>query len=134
MKPTELIIALMTLPSCLFAQDQTTALQIVIENQMQAFEARDLSRAFSYASPTIQQLFKEPKNFGKMVENGYPMVWNNTKIDFLKAYRSGPMVVQRVIVTDKNGYSNLLDYYMVPTSEGWRIDGVSLVPASDLSA
>ena len=133
MKPTELIIALMTLPSCLFAQDQTTALQVVIENQMQAFEARDLSRAFSYASPTIQQLFKEPKNFGKMVENAYPMVWNNTKIDFLKAHRSGPMVVQRVMITDMNGYSHLLDYYMVPTSEGWRIDGVSLVPANDLS-
>jgi hypothetical protein len=131
---TPLIIALLATPQALFAQDEAAALQGVIENQMRAFEARDISRAFSFASPMIQRLFGSPETFGQMVETGYPMVWNNADIVFLDARRMGMQVVQRVMVTDTDGVAYMLDYYMVPTQSGWRINGVDLVPSSDLSA
>lgn len=129
-----LILALLATPPALYAQDEAAALRGVIQSQMQAFEARDMSRAFSFASPMIQRLFDAPDSFGEMVENGYPMVWDNQDIVFLDARRLGMQIVQRVMVTDQNGVSHLLDYYMVATPQGWRINGVDLIPGNDLSA
>ena len=44
--------------------DDAADIAAVIGDQMQAFTARDLDRAFSHASPTIKGLFGDPANFG----------------------------------------------------------------------
>ena len=46
-----------------------------IRGQMDAFLERDVAQAFTFASPNIQGMFGSAENFGRMVENGYPMVW-----------------------------------------------------------
>ena len=50
------------------------AIPDVIGRQLEALEADDFARAFTFASPMIQGMFGTPENFGAMVKRGYPMV------------------------------------------------------------
>ena len=61
------------------AEAQTVAEADAIENtirsQVDAMQADDWEKAFTFASPTIQGIFRSPFNFSEMVKRGYPMVW-----------------------------------------------------------
>lgn len=109
------------------------AIKDVIGSQLEAFNDRDVTEAFSYASPTIKMIFREPENFGMMVERGYPMVWDNSNVRFLGLREEGGMQIQRVMIEDQQGNVHTLEYAMIETPEGWQINGVQLVEA-DLSA
>jgi hypothetical protein len=104
----------------------------VIADQLRAFNDRDVGAAWAHASPLIQRLFGSAEAFGAMVEQGYPMVWTNDDARFgeLRAEEGG--LWQRVFVTDPEGADWALDYQMVPLPEGWRINGVQVVPAPDV--
>jgi hypothetical protein len=39
---------------------------------------------------------------------------------------------QRVFVTDAQGRGHVLDYQMIETAEGWKINGVYLLRADDV--
>ena len=39
---------------------------------------------------------------------------------------------QRVLVTDAKGRGFMLEYHMIETTEGWRIDGVDLLPQPEV--
>jgi hypothetical protein len=69
-----------------------------------------------------------------MVQQGYPMVWDNSDVSFLELRDINGFLWQKVMVRDKNGNLHILDYQMVETSEGWQINGVQLLPGPDLSA
>tara|TARA_B110000977_G_scaffold200731_1_gene292348 strand:- start:2103 stop:2354 length:252 start_codon:yes stop_codon:yes gene_type:complete len=45
-----------------------------INGQLQAFLEDNVSRAFTYASPSIRSVFGTPENSGEMVQRDYPMV------------------------------------------------------------
>ena len=109
------------------------AIEDVIGNQLQAFNDRDVTEAFSYASPMIQGIFREPQNFGMMVERGYPMVWDNSDVRFLDLREEQGMILQRVMIKDAEGVIHTLEYAMIETPNGWQINGVALV-APDLAA
>ena len=114
------------------AQD-AGAIEDVIRQQLDAFLARDVDTAWGFASPMIQGLFGTPQNFGRMVENGYPMVWDNTDVDF-RDLAGGPVVfTQDVYLRDPGGTGWVAEYDMIETPEGWRINGVRILPAPDLS-
>jgi hypothetical protein len=113
------------------AQDRG-AIERTILDQLQAFNDRDVARAFTFASPMIEGMFGTPENFGMMVEQGYPMVWTNSGARFLELREIGGMWFQRVLVTDAQGGTHALEYNMVETAEGWEINGVSILPAPDL--
>ncbi len=113
------------------AQDRD-GIEETISGQMQAFVSRDVETAFSFASPTIQRLFGTAENFGAMVERGYPMVWDNSNLQF-NGLRDEPSGLwQRIVVRDPGGAGHLLDYKMVDGEDGWRIDAVVYVSAADL--
>jgi hypothetical protein len=116
-----------------FAQDGD-AIESVIGNQLDAFNERDISEAWEYASPNIKRLFGDPGNFGMMVQQGYPMVWDNADVRFLEFRDLGGMVWQKVMVRDAQGGLHILDYQMVETAQGWQINGVRLLPAPDVGA
>jgi hypothetical protein len=116
-----------------FAQDGD-AIESVIGNQLDAFNERDISEAWEYASPNIKRLFGDPGNFGMMVQQGYPMVWDNADVRFLELRDLGGMVWQKVMVRDAQGGLHILDYQMVETAQGWQINGVRLLPAPDVGA
>ena len=126
MRTAILLLSLLGLPAT--AQDRP-AIETTITGQLDAFTARDVEQAFQFASPMIQRLFNSPRNFGHMVEFGYPMVWDNSDRRFLGLSPKADRWVQRVMVTDTRGAIHILEYYMIETEDGWRIDGVDLVPS-----
>ncbi len=66
-----------------FAQD-ADAIENVISGQLEAFNDRDVDGAWDYAGPNIKRMFGNARNFGLMVERGYPMVWDNADVRFLE--------------------------------------------------
>lgn len=103
------------------------AIKTVIGSQLEAFNDRDVTEAFSYASPMIKGIFRDPANFGMMVERGYPMVWDNSNVRFLGLRQEAGMQIQRVMIEDQQGNFHTLEYAMIETPDGWQINGVQLV-------
>ncbi|MFP4326713.1 MAG: DUF4864 domain-containing protein [Paracoccaceae bacterium] len=106
-----------------------------IRSQLDAFLAEDVERAFSHASPGIRDIFRTPENFGRMVREGYPMVWRPGRVDFLELREIDGAQWQKVMIRDAEGRPHVLDYRMEPDGQGgWKIDGVRILPAPDLAA
>ena len=106
--------------------------QDVISRQLEAFVARDVDLAWTFASPMIQGLFGNPRNFGVMVSEGYPMVWDNSGARFVGQREAEGRIYQQVMVQDATGALHMLEYAMIQTPQGWKIDGVSLLPSPDV--
>jgi len=125
-----LFAAVLSLPA--LAQDEP--IQKTIESQIEAFQADDFARAFTYASPTIKQMFGTPENFGAMVKQGYPMVYRPAEVQMMDLRDVAGALWKRVRITDQAGAGWYLDYMMVETAEGWQINAVQILPAPDLGA
>jgi len=136
MRQLFLCLVLLCLP-VLSAQAQEArnpAIETVIQQQFDAFRAEDVGTAFSFASPNIKGMFGTPENFGRMVRDGYPMVWRPAEVQFLDLRRVAGNLWQRVMVTDQAGRTHLLDYQMVETGQGWQINGVQILPQAAVGA
>jgi hypothetical protein len=117
------------------AQDAAEVpIQKVIRDQISALQADDYGQAFTYASPMIKGIFGTPENFGKMVREGYPMVWRPSSVQMLELREVAGGLWQRVLVTDAQGRGHVLEYQMVETPEGWQINAVQLLPAPGTGA
>ncbi|MEC3861939.1 DUF4864 domain-containing protein [Mesobacterium sp. TK19101] len=130
-----ILIVLMLLARPVWAQDSAApGIEATISNQMEAFLADDVDRAFTYASPGIRGFFRTPDRFGSMVREGYPMVWRPKSFTFGELREINGVLWQKVIVQDADGALHALDYRMIQTDGDWRIDAVQMLPAPDLSA
>ncbi len=107
--------------------DGSNAVRGVIQSQLDAFEQGAVSDAYEFAAPNIRRLFPTPEGFGKMVEGGYPMIWDPSRVDFLDAFPRGPMIVQRLRVVDQAGVPYIAEYAMLQVEGEWRIAGVEIV-------
>lgn len=116
------------------AQAQNAEIESTISSQIDAFLADDFSRAFTFASPNIQNIFRTPENFGLMVRRGYPMVWRPSDVRYLDLREIGGALWQKVQVTDAQGKVHVLDYQMIELESGWKINGVQLLNSSGVSA
>lgn len=125
-----LALALFALP----AAAQEAPIQDTIRSQIEAFEADDFAKAFTFASPNIHALFGTPDAFGAMIRSGYPMVWHPSEVTMMDLRTIGGALWQRVRVTDAKGQSYLLDYQMVEGPDGWLINGVQMQVAPDVGA
>ena len=105
-----------------------------IQGQIDAFRVDDFAEAYRFASPNIQMLFGGPSNFGAMVRNGYPMVWRPDELRFLELREIAGNLWQKVMIRDLEGDIHILDYQMIETDEGWRINGVQLLRAPGVGA
>jgi hypothetical protein len=117
----------------LAAQDNA-AIEGVIGDQLQAFNDRDIAAAWRHASPNIKRLFGNEGNFGAMVQQGYPMVWDNADVRFLDLREIAGLLWQRVMIRDAQGGLHMLEYQMIETADGWQINGVQLLPQPDVGA
>jgi hypothetical protein len=111
---------------------QDAPIREVIQNQIDAFQADDLPRAFSFASPNIKGIFGTAENFGAMVKQGYPMVYRPAEVEMQELREIAGNLWQRVRITDQAGRGHFLDYMMIETPEGWQINAVQLLPAPDI--
>ena len=125
-----LCTAVLSLPA--LAQDEP--IQKTIRGQIDAFQVDDFARAFTFASPTIKQMFGTPENFGAMVKQGYPMVYRPAEVQMMDLRDVAGNLWQRVRITDQAGAGWYLDYMMVETAEGWQINAVQILPAPDVGA
>ena len=113
---------------------QEEPIQSTINAQIEAFRASDFETAFTYASPSIKQIFRTPGNFGSMVVTGYPMVVNPAMVEMQDLRTVAGALWQRVRVTDQKGQAFLLDYQMIEGPDGWVINAVQLQKAADVGA
>jgi hypothetical protein len=113
---------------------QEAPIQNTIQNQLNAFMADDFATAFTFASPTIKGLFGTSDNFGMMVRNGYPMVHRPADVKMLELREVAGNLWQRVMITDQQGRTHMLDYQMIETAEGWQINGVQILPSPGVGA
>ncbi|MFS4580676.1 DUF4864 domain-containing protein [Phaeobacter sp. C3_T13_0] len=120
-------IAMMALPISATSEARDDAITGVIDDQIAAFLRRDAEAAFAYASPLIQGVFGSPDRFAEMVQSGYPMVWQPVEVRYLALRTVAGSLWQRVMITDPEGRVHLLDYQMVETAMGWKINAVQLL-------
>ena len=116
------------------AQSDPSSVETVIQGQIDAFLADDFETAFTFASPGIKRMFGTPENFGRMVRQGYPMVWRPAEVTFLGRETAGASILQRVQIVDGNGTVHVLEYRMSPGDGGWQIAGVRILEAAQLGA
>ncbi len=125
-----LILVALCLPAPVVAQDNS--IENVIRDQLQSFNDRDIAGAWEHASPFIKGMFGTPENFARMVENGYPMVWDNTDVRFLDRNELENLTRQEVQIQGPDGLFYILDYQMIETPDGWQINGVYVIPAPEI--
>ncbi|NNE80045.1 MAG: DUF4864 domain-containing protein [Silicimonas sp.] len=124
-------------PFSLSAQDvmqPDPGIEATIGSQIEAFLMDDFATAFTFASPNIQGLFGDHERFGQMVRNGYPMVWRPGDVEYLELRQESGALWQRVLIRDQKGGVHMLDYQMIQTGDGWRINGVQLLRQPGVSA
>jgi hypothetical protein len=116
-------------PSSLAAPDQQ-AIRAVIAAQLDAFRHDDGAKAFSYATPTIQEKFGDAGNFMQMVKSGYTPVYRPQSVAFDKLVDTeyGPDQILRLIGPD--GHAYIAHYMMQKQPDGrWMINGCYLTRA-----
>jgi hypothetical protein len=129
-RTVKIVAALVVLGTAAQAQDAT--IEDVITDQLQAFVDRDIAGAWEHASPMIQGMFGTPENFGMMVRNGYPMVWDNSDVRFLDRTEFQNRTRQEVQIQGPQGLFYILDYQMIETTDGWWINSVQVIPTPDV--
>lgn len=115
-------------------QAQQSDIQGVISSQIEAFQADDFVTAFTFAHPNIKNVFRTPENFGRMVINGYPMVWRPAEVEYLELRQENGRTLQDVRIVDGDGRVFLLEYTMAETEEGWLIRGVRILESAEFAA
>ena len=113
---------------------QGTEIEGVISDQIDAFKADNFAEAFEFASPNIRGIFGTPENFGRMVTQGYPMVWRPSEVTYLELRQENGSYWQKVQIVDAEGRVHVLDYRMLETDNGWKINGVQLLESAGVSA
>jgi hypothetical protein len=61
------------------------------------------------------------------------MVWRPGDVRYLEHREEGGVHSQRVMITDQQGTVHVLEYRMLETGDGWRINGVSILDSADFS-
>ena len=125
------------LASSVWAQDvlpREPRIEDTIQSQIDAFLKDDFETAFTFASPNIRSIFRTPENFGRMVRQGYPMVWRPEDVTFGELRELNGGLYQTVILKDAAGDLHYLAYRMDMIAGDWRISGVQIIPAPDVSA
>lgn len=117
------VVMLASVPSSPRAE-QAGEIQGVISGQIAAFQANDLNAAFGFASPSIQQIFRSPDQFGRMVKQGYPMVWRPARFEMMDILMTERGPVQLVMFEDQSGRLHEAGYLMQEVNGQWRINGV----------
>lgn len=114
--------------------EEADGILAVIGAQIEAMGVDDWDRAFSYASPMIQRIFRSPDNFSQMVTRGYPMVHRPKRFEAGALTMTPDGLNQTMFFEDQQGRVYIADYLMKQIEGDWRINGVQIRPAEAESA
>ena len=115
-------------------EDDRLQIQEIIGAQLKAFHSKDAEKAFSYASPSIQDKFRTPTRFLSMVRKFWPEVYNAWRSEFLQLAEVKGVWIQGVIISDDLGETWLAQYPMELQPDGnWLINGCVVRALEDRS-
>jgi len=126
-------LMLASLPAFISASeipDATDAelMQKVISRQLDAFARDDPTTAYAQASPVIQAKFQNKEIFMAMVRQGYAVLIQPQRVEFLGAKETPDGPVFGVQIYTRDGSSWIAAYQMVrDESRNWRINGCQLM-------
>ena len=104
--------------------------QRIIGSQIQAFRSEDHEKAFSFAAPSIQQIFGSTDRFIKMVKKGYGAIYGARSWSFGRGEVRGDALVQEVLIMGPQGRDWVALYTLRKQPDGsWRIAGVQMKQA-----
>ena len=134
-----LAVMMALFPATASAEDFSAAdraeFERIINTQISAFHADDGTKAFSFATPTLQKRFANPANFMRMVKTGYPAVYRAKSVNFEGISDELGKPTQRVAIIGPDGDLWLALYGFQKQSDGsWRISAVVIRKAPSAAA
>lgn len=104
------------------------AVRTVVQAQLDAFARDDAKKAWSFAATNVREMTGSPESFMEMVRKGYPVVYRNTSVSFLKPETLQDQVIQKVQLVDASGDAWLASYALQRQKDkSWRITGCLVV-------
>ena len=97
------IACLIGTAACAASADDIASAQSIIGAQEQAFARDDAATAYSFASPALQNYFRNPDGFMSMVRNGYAPVYRHRSFVFGEARIVDGKILQEVQIVDADG-------------------------------
>jgi len=114
------------------AADDVAAAQGVIRSQEQALARDDAAAAYSYAAPSIREIFPHADIFLQMVQHGYAPVYRHRSFEFGESRVEGGRIAQRVNIVDDKGEVWEALYTLETQADGsLKITGCSLLKAGN---
>jgi len=108
-----------------------TAIRGTIQAQIDAFRTDDAERAFSFASPAIQDHFRTPEQFMARIMTSYRSVYRPRAVFFQDGLIIDDLATQRVLFVNQEDSLIIATYLMQRQQNGaWRIAGCYLTPAA----
>lgn len=112
------------------SESEQSAIRGIIQDQIEAFKRDDAARAFSYATPALQNMFGSQERFMAMVKEGYKPVYrprSYTMGEFKDTPDGTSLSVQ---IQDLEGMDWVAIYTLEQQPDGtWRISGCFLAKA-----
>jgi|HubBroStandDraft_4_1064222.scaffolds.fasta_scaffold245781_1 hypothetical protein len=113
-----------------FSDEDRSQTRAVIENQIDAFRKDDGAAAFAFASPALQEIFRDPDHFMAMVRNGYQPVYRPKSYAFGKITESDSGLTASLSIEDQEGHAWTAIYTLEKQPDGsWRITSCRLIEA-----
>jgi Domain of unknown function (DUF4864) len=105
-----------------------TAVQSVIDRQLQAFLKDDGDTAYSFAAPNIKMMYPSVDSFMAMVRQGYPQVYRPRSYEFGELKEAPGYLEQSVEIVDADGTFWTAVYTLRQDADGsWKITGCYIV-------
>ncbi|WP_420409431.1 DUF4864 domain-containing protein [Hoeflea sp.] len=107
--------------------------RLVIERQIEAFLADDMSTAYSFAAPNIKKMYPDENRFFDMVRRGYAPVYRPGNYAFGRSRIApdGSGLFQEVLIQGPNGRDWTALYSLERQPDGsFKINGVQMIKAA----
>ena len=105
--------------------------QNIISAQIDAFLKDDAQRAYSYASPGIQQMYPSPDIFFEMVKRAYGPVYRPGNYAFGRSEMTANGVTQEVLIHASDGQDWTALYTLERQSDGsFKISSVHMIKSA----
>jgi Domain of unknown function (DUF4864) len=115
-------------PAVAFSDADRAAVQGTIDQQLKAFLADDGATAYSFAAPSIKQMFPTVDSFMDMVRQGYQPVYRPRSYSFKELKEEPGQIEQYVDIVDGDGAFWTARYTLQQQPDGsWKIAACSLV-------
>ena len=122
-------LSVLTAPLGYAADDEErAAIRSLIQSQLDAFASDDGAKAYSFAAPSIRQIFPNEGAFLRMVQESYAVVYRHKDVLFGELSEHGEGRIQAVKLTDEAGDTWLALYTLEKQPDGsWLISGCTLI-------